>query len=116
MRVVLGLWLSLASLVSGAARLVVPVVEWFEDHPICQSSQPMQVAERAHRPEVIDVNRPRTPFDCELPIGEQWYGSRAACLAELCAGHNVYNEFLFDADNRRRRNPCYGQNPTEFPQ
>lgn len=63
----------------------------------------------------IDVNRPRTPFDCELPIGENWYGSRAQCLAYLCAGQNVYNEYLFDADNRRRRNPCYGQNPTQFP-
>ncbi len=63
----------------------------------------------------IDVNRPRTPFDCELPIGQQWYGSRERCLAYLCAGQNVYNEYVFDAANRRRKNPCYGQNPTEFP-
>ena len=66
--------------------------------------------------QVIDVNRPRTPFDCELPIGEDWYGSRTRCLAYLCGGRNVYNEFVFDADNRRRRNPCYGQNPTELPE
>lgn len=63
----------------------------------------------------IDVNRPRSPFDCELPIGEQWYGSRERCLGYLCAGQNVYNEYIFDAVNRRRKNPCYGQNPTEFP-
>ncbi len=63
----------------------------------------------------VDVNRPQTPFDCELPIGENWYGSRARCLAYLCAGENVYNEYVFDADGRRRKNPCYGQSPTEFP-
>jgi len=63
----------------------------------------------------IDINRPRSPFDCELPIGEQWYGSRERCLGYLCAGQNVYNEYIFDAANRRRKNPCYGQNPTEFP-
>ncbi len=63
----------------------------------------------------VDVNRPRTPFDCELPIGENWYGSRARCLAYMCSGENVYNEYVFDADGRRRKNPCYGQSPTEFP-
>ena len=66
-------------------------------------------------PQVIDVNRPRSPFDCELPIGQQWYGSRERCLAYLCGGENVYNEYVFDADGRRRKNPCYGQSPTEFP-
>ncbi len=64
----------------------------------------------------VDVNRPQTPFDCELPIGVSWYGSRARCLAYLCGGENVYNEYVFDADGRRRKNPCYGQNPTEFPE
>lgn len=63
----------------------------------------------------VDVNRPQTPFDCELPIGTNWYGSRARCLAYLCGGENVYNEYVFDADGRRRKNPCYGQSPTEFP-
>ena len=61
------------------------------------------------------VNRPRSPYDCGLPIGKQWYGSRERCLAYLCGGENVYNEYVFDADNRRRKNPCYGQSPTEFP-
>jgi hypothetical protein len=61
----------------------------------------------------IDVNRPRSPFDCDTPIGEQWYGSEERCLQELCAGRNVFNECIFDAHNRRRLNPCYGQSPTE---
>jgi hypothetical protein len=62
----------------------------------------------------VDVNRPHTPFDCELPIGKQWYGSREVCLEYLCGGRNVYNEYIFDQDNRRRKNPCYGQSPTDF--
>lgn len=61
----------------------------------------------------IDVNRPRSPFDCDTPRGEQWYGSEERCLEELCAGRNVFNEYIFDAHNRRRLNPCYGQSPTE---
>jgi hypothetical protein len=63
----------------------------------------------------VDVNRPRSPFDCELPIGVKWYGSQERCLAYLCEGYNVYNEYIFDAHNRRRKNPCYGQSPTNFP-
>ncbi len=74
---------------------------------------PVQVVPQS---ESVDVNRPKSPFDCELPIGENWYGSRARCLAYLCGGENVYNEYVFDADGRRRKNPCYGQNPTEFPE
>jgi hypothetical protein len=70
--------------------------------------------ERTGPPVVVDVNRPRSPFDCSLPIGIQWYGSRQVCLQYLCGGRNVYNEYLFDADNRRRKNPCYGQSPTDF--
>ena len=63
----------------------------------------------------VDVNRPHGPFDCDTPIGEQWYGSTARCLDELCAGFNVTNEWLFAGDDkRRRRNPCYGRNPTSF--
>ncbi len=73
------------------------------------------IVDRGHRAEVIDVNRPRSVFDCEIPIGQQWYGSRERCLAYMCGGENVYNEYIFDADGRRRKNPCYGQNPTEFP-
>ena len=125
MHLVVGVWLSLSMLVAGAARLAAPVVDWFEEHPVLaaephdtggapHSGAPHDVV-RPHGSDVIDVNRPRTPFDCELPIGEQWYGSRARCLAFLCAGQNVYNEYIFDAANRRRKNPCYGQSPTEFP-
>ncbi|GBD26378.1 hypothetical protein HRbin30_01710 [bacterium HR30] len=62
----------------------------------------------------VDVNRPRSPFDCVLPIGRQWYGSEERCLAYLCGGQNVYNEYVFDAQNRRRKNPCFGQSPTEL--
>jgi hypothetical protein len=83
-----------------------------------RTAQPLlevaQVHLRSGPPAVIDVNRPRTPDDCDLPIGRNWYGSAERCLAELCAGQNVYNEYVFDAGNRRRRNPCYRQNPTEF--
>ncbi|GIW43499.1 MAG: hypothetical protein KatS3mg077_0781 [Candidatus Binatia bacterium] len=62
----------------------------------------------------VDVNRPRSPFDCLLPVGRQWYGSEQRCLAYLCEGFNVYNEYVFDSHNRRRKNPCYGQSPTEL--
>lgn len=62
----------------------------------------------------VDVNRPGSPFECDTPIGEKWYGSTERCLDELCGGHNVYNEWVFDEFKRRRRNPCYGRNPTEF--
>jgi len=75
----------------------------------------LAVAQAPSGPSVqIDVNRPRTPFDCHLPIGTQWYGSREVCLQYLCGGRNVYNEYIFDQDNRRRKNPCYGQSPTDF--
>ena len=77
------------------------------------------VADGEHKDVVVapvaPINRPQSPFDCELPIGQQWYGSRERCLAYLCGGENVYNEYGFDADGRRRKNPCYGQSPTEFP-
>lgn len=62
----------------------------------------------------VDVNRPRSPFECDTPIGEHWYGSIDRCLEELCGGRNVTNEWLFDEHKRRRRNPCYGRNPTSF--
>lgn len=68
----------------------------------------------ARRSGQIDVNRPHSPFDCTTPIGESWYGSTRRCLAELCAGHNVYNEYIFEG-MRRRKNPCYGQSPTDYP-
>jgi hypothetical protein len=74
-----------------------------------------QLAQAAGGPSVVvDVNRPRTPFDCDLPIGIEWYGSRSTCLQYLCGGKNVYNEYIFDQDNRRRKNPCFGQSPTDF--
>ncbi len=62
----------------------------------------------------VEVNRPRSPFECSLPNAMRWYGSEDRCLEFLCAGQNVYNEYVFDQDNRRRRNPCYGRSPTEF--
>ncbi|GIW40869.1 MAG: hypothetical protein KatS3mg076_1446 [Candidatus Binatia bacterium] len=65
-------------------------------------------------PLVVDVNRPRTPFDCDLPLGVRWFGSAERCLRELCAGENVFNEYVFDASGRRRKNPCFGQSPTSF--
>ena len=73
-----------------------------------------QLAQAPPPPAAIDVNRPRTPEDCHLPIGVSWYGTKERCLAEMCAGKNVYNEYLFDAADRRRKNPCYGRSPTEF--
>ena len=63
----------------------------------------------------VDVNRPRSPFDCDTPIGVGWYGSTDRCLDELCGNFNTINEWLFvDDHKRRRRNPCYGRNPTSF--
>jgi len=80
-----------------------------------QAPGPAPLGPHVGPPAVIDVNKPRSPFDCELPIGVNWYGSRERCLAYLCGDKNVYNEFIFDQDHRRRRNPCYGQSPTNFP-
>lgn len=62
----------------------------------------------------VDINRPRSQFECDTPVGREWYGSTERCLEELCGGKNVYNEWLFDENKRRRRNPCYGRNPTSF--
>ena len=64
-------------------------------------------------PVQVEVNRPRTAFECDTPRGESWYGSTDRCLEELCAGQNVYNEYIFEG-SRRRENPCYGRSPTEF--
>jgi len=47
-------------------------------------------------------------------MAERWYGSTKRCLQDLCAGGNVYNEYIFDAENRRRKNPCYGLSPTDY--
>ena len=62
----------------------------------------------------IEVNRPRSIFECDTPIGEQWYGSADRCLQELCAGRNVTNAQLVDESGRLRRNPCYGRDPFEL--
>lgn len=62
----------------------------------------------------VDVNRPRTIFDCDTPLGERWYGSTDRCLRELCAGQNVTNAQLVDDSGHLRRNPCYGRDPFEL--
>jgi hypothetical protein len=93
----------------GAASLVA------EQAPGQQGTNQPAVVVVPGASQAVDVNRPQSPFDCELPIGQQWYGSRERCLAYLCGGENVYNEYVFDADGRRRKNPCYGQSPTDFP-
>ena len=90
--------LSVAVLVLSA--LTLPAVTSASDH---------------HRTVTIDVNRPRSLFDCDLPIGIKWYGSTERCLQELCAGQNVFNESIFDGAGRRRKNPCFGQSPSEVP-
>jgi hypothetical protein len=101
-RVLISVFVPVTVLITAVAHLIVPVVDHIQTHP------------HAGPPAIIDVNRPRNPFDCDLPIGINWYGTRERCLAELCAGKNVYNEYIFDAGDRRRKNPCYGQSPTEF--
>ena len=62
----------------------------------------------------VDVNRPRTIFDCDTPLGERWYGSTDRCLRELCVGQNVTNAQLVDDSGHLRRNPCYGRDPFEL--
>ncbi|MEO6027520.1 MAG: hypothetical protein ABIR79_11695 [Candidatus Binatia bacterium] len=62
----------------------------------------------------VEINRPRSIFECDTPIGEKWYGSADRCLRELCAGENVTNAQLVDASGRLRRNPCYGRDPFEL--
>ena len=68
----------------------------------------------AAQPLPIEVNRPRSIFECDTPIGEQWYGSADRCLRELCAGRNVTNAQIVDEGGRLRRNPCYGRDPFEL--
>jgi len=62
----------------------------------------------------VDVNRPRSIFECDTPVGERWYGSKDRCLKELCAGENVISTHVFDTQGRLRRNPCYGRSPFEL--
>jgi len=101
-RLLISVFLPVALLFTATANLILPVVDRVEPVP------------RAGLPAVVDVNRPQTPEQCDLPIGISWFGSSERCLAELCGGRNVYNEYIFDGANRRRRNPCYGQSPTDF--
>ena len=62
----------------------------------------------------VEVNRPRSIFDCDTPRGEAWYGSADRCLRELCAGGNYTNRYIDDADDHLRKNPCYGRDPYEL--
>jgi hypothetical protein len=62
----------------------------------------------------IEVNRPRSIFQCDTPLGKDWYGSTERCLAELCVGGNYTNRYISDDSERLRRNPCYGRDPYEL--
>ena len=71
--------------------------------------------EAAAQPGVlIEVNRPHSIFECDTPIGVDWYGSSDRCLMELCAGRNVTNSHILDERGRLRRNPCQGRDPFEL--
>jgi hypothetical protein len=65
-------------------------------------------------PAQIEVNRPRSIFECDTPIGVSWYGTADRCLKELCAGENVISTHVIDREGRLRRNPCYGRSPFEL--
>ena len=101
-RVFITLFIPVTLLFTAATHLIVPIADRIDAPP------------RAGVPGAIDINRPRVPEQCDLPIGIDWFGTRERCLAELCGGQNVYNEYFFDVNGRRRKNPCYGQSPTEF--
>ncbi len=62
----------------------------------------------------LEVNRPRSIFECDTPVGERWYGSADRCLRELCVGRNVTNAQIVDDSGHLRRNPCYGRDPFEL--
>jgi len=62
----------------------------------------------------IEVNRPRSAFECDLPKAQEWYGSTERCLTELCAGENVTNRYVIDRRGDLRKNPCYGRTPSEL--
>lgn len=62
----------------------------------------------------VQVNRPRSIFQCDQPVGRSWYGSTERCLDELCRGADVISVSVLDDDNHLRRNPCYGQPPAEL--
>ena len=65
-------------------------------------------------PAQIDVNRPRSLFECDTPVAVGWYGSTDRCLRELCAGENVIGTHVIDPVGRLRRNPSYGRSPFEL--
>jgi len=55
------------------------------------------------------------PVRMRHPDRRELVWSTQRCLDELCGNFNVTNEWLFvDDHKRRRRNPCYGRNPTSF--
>lgn len=66
------------------------------------------------QPLPLEVNRPRSIFECDTPVGEQWFGSTDRCLRELCQGQNVTNAQIVDVGGRLRRNPCHGRDPFEL--
>ena len=71
-------------------------------------------ARAAETPSVnVDVNRPKTAFDCDLSIAERWYGSKERCLKDLCVGRDVISINVLD-DGRLRKNPCYGRTPSDL--
>jgi hypothetical protein len=61
----------------------------------------------------IEVNKPRSIFDCDTKVAEEWYGSEERCLEDLCTGESVTNRYIQDdrGDRRLRKNPCYGMKP-----
>ena len=71
-------------------------------------------AAAAHAQLPVEVNRPRSIFECDTPVGERWYGSADRCLRELCVDLNVTNAQIVDDSGHLRRNPCYGRDPFEL--
>ena len=62
-------------------------------------------------PLAVEVNRPRSIFDCDTKVAEEWYGSKDRCLEDLCAGVTVTRRNIQDdrGRGRMRKNPCYGR-------
>lgn len=62
----------------------------------------------------VQVNRPRSIFECDQPVGQNWFGSTERCLKELCRGADVISINILDDQNHLRRNPCHGRQPAEL--
>jgi hypothetical protein len=59
------------------------------------------------------ANGPTSAFECDAPRGIDAFGSTDRCLRALCSDANRVNEYVLDAAERLRRNPCAAVDPSD---